>query len=87
MPNEPGSIAVAESHRGRGLGTRLTARIARSLLETADHVGLNVRRDNRAAIACYERLGFTHVAPFEERELRARGQRLPGSRSSSSSRS
>jgi len=67
-----GNIAVAESHRGHGLATRLTARICRSLLETVDHVGLNVRRDNRAAIACYERLGFATVGPFEERMLHVR---------------
>ena len=67
-----GNIAVAESHRGRGLGTRVTARICRSVLEAVDHVGLNVRRDNRAAIACYERLGFATIAPFEEHLLHAR---------------
>lgn len=67
-----GNIAVAESHRGRGLGTRVTARICRSVLESVDHVGLNVRRDNGAAIACYERLGFAVVAPYEERLLEAR---------------
>jgi len=67
-----GNIAVAESHRGRGLGTRVTAQICRSVLASVDHVGLNVRRDNRAAIACYERLGFAAVAPYEEHMLQAR---------------
>ena len=67
-----GNIAVAESHRGRGLGTRVTARICRSVLASVDHVGLNVRSDNRAAIACYERLGFAAVAPYEEIMLDAR---------------
>jgi ribosomal protein S18 acetylase RimI-like enzyme len=67
-----GNIAVAESHRGRGLGTAVTARVCRSVLESVDHVGLNVRRDNRAAIACYERLGFATVAPYEEHMLHAR---------------
>jgi len=67
-----GNIAVAESHRGRGLATRVTARICRSVLESVDHVGLNVRGDNRAAIACYERLGFATVAPYEEHLLLAR---------------
>jgi ribosomal protein S18 acetylase RimI-like enzyme len=67
-----GNIAVAASHRGRGLATRLTARICRSVQGSVDHVGLNVRRDNRPAIACYERLGFASVAPFEARLLEAR---------------
>ncbi len=61
-----GNIAVAAEHRGRGLGTRVTARICRSLLAEVDDVGLNVRADNRAAIACYKRLGFAPVAPYEE---------------------
>lgn len=67
-----GNIAVAESHRGRGLGTRLTARICTSLLETVEHVGLNVRSDNLAALACYQRLGFTEVAPYSASMLAAR---------------
>lgn len=67
-----GSIAVAESHRGRGLGTRVTAQICRSVLEVVDHVGLNVRRDNRAAIACYQRLGFATVTAYEEHMLHVR---------------
>jgi RimJ/RimL family protein N-acetyltransferase len=68
-----GNIAVAPEHRGRGLATRVTARLCRSLLAEVDHVGLNVHADNRAAIACYERLGFAPVAPFEERLVTDRG--------------
>jgi ribosomal protein S18 acetylase RimI-like enzyme len=71
-----GNIAVAPEHRGRGLGTQVTAQICRSLLAAVDHIGLNVRADNRAAIACYERLGFAPVAPYEEHLLEAHpGQR------------
>jgi ribosomal protein S18 acetylase RimI-like enzyme len=36
------------------------------LLQTVDLIGLNVRADNVAAIACYRRLGFTVVAEYEE---------------------
>jgi ribosomal protein S18 acetylase RimI-like enzyme len=68
-----GNIAVAVEHRGRGLGTQVTARICRSLRAEVDHVGLNVRADNRAAIACYERLGFAPVAPYEEHLVIDRG--------------
>ena len=65
-----GNIAVAPEHRGRHLGTRVTAALCRSLLGVGiEHVGLNVRADNRAAIACYERLGFATVARFEEHLL------------------
>jgi ribosomal protein S18 acetylase RimI-like enzyme len=66
-----GNIAVAIDSRGRGLGQRVTAAVCRSLLRDVDHVGLNVRDDNRAAIACYERLGFEVVAPYEEHLLTA----------------
>jgi ribosomal protein S18 acetylase RimI-like enzyme len=68
-----GSIAVDQAHRGRGLGTHVTARICRSLLAEVDHVGLNVRADNRAAIACYERLGFATIGRFEEHLVIDRG--------------
>lgn len=67
-----GNIAVAAEHRGRGLGARVTARACRSLLAAVDHVGLNVRADNAAAIACYRRLGFAILAPYEEHMLDAR---------------
>src|SRR5689334_8809065 len=60
-----GNIAVAVEQRGRGLGGQVTARVCRSLRTRVEHIGLNVRADNRAAIACYERLGFAAVAPFE----------------------
>jgi ribosomal protein S18 acetylase RimI-like enzyme len=67
-----GNIAVAVEHRGRGLGTQVTARIGRSLLAEVDHIGLNVHADNRAALVCYERLGFVPVAPYEEHMAIAR---------------
>ncbi|MGE5185443.1 MAG: GNAT family N-acetyltransferase [Acidobacteriota bacterium] len=64
-----GNIAVAPAARGRGLARRVTAAVCRSLLRDCDHVGLNVRADNAAAIACYTRLGFAHHAPYEEHLL------------------
>jgi ribosomal protein S18 acetylase RimI-like enzyme len=64
-----GNIATAAAARGRGLARQVTAAICRLLRETVDHIGLNVRADNRAAIACYTRLGFLEVAPYEEHLL------------------
>lgn len=61
-----GNIAVAPERRGLGLATQVVARTCRSLLDHVDHVGLNVRADNRAAIGCYERLGFASIARYEE---------------------
>ncbi len=68
-----GNIAVDPTARGRGLATMVTARVCRSVRERALHVGLNVKADNRAAIACYTRLGFVEVGRFEEHFLTANG--------------
>jgi len=67
-----GNIAVAPEQRGRGLGTLVVAHVSRSLLAHVDHVGLNVRADNRAAIRCYEWLGFGEVGRYEEHLLTTR---------------
>lgn len=67
-----GNIAVAPAERGRGIAQRVTTAVCQSLREHVDHIGLNVRADNAAAIACYTRLGFTRVAPYEEHMLCAR---------------
>lgn len=61
-----GNIATHPEYRGKGFGTAVTVMVCRSLLETVDHVGLNVRSDNTAAISCYEKLGFRTVASYGE---------------------
>ena len=61
-----GNIATHPVFRGRGLGSAVTAMVCRSLLETVDHVGLNVRADNTAAVSCYEKLGFRTIASYGE---------------------
>lgn len=61
-----GNIATAREQRRRGLGSRVTAHLCASLQPSVDVIGLNVKMDNPAAIACYEQLGFSHVAPFDE---------------------
>ncbi|MCA9643702.1 MAG: GNAT family N-acetyltransferase [Polyangiaceae bacterium] len=67
-----GNVATHPAHRGQGLARRAVAALCASLLEHVDFVGLNVHADNRAAIACYERLGFVEVAQYEEFMLRER---------------
>jgi predicted GNAT family acetyltransferase len=64
-----GNIAVRASHRGRGLGGRVTGALCRRLRDRVDTVALNVAADNAAARACYERLGFAVVAEYDEVEL------------------
>jgi predicted GNAT family acetyltransferase len=70
-----GNITTATALRGRGLARRAVAGLCRSLLEEVEVVGLNVKADNRAAIACYERLGFVEIACYDEYELEPSGPR------------
>jgi ribosomal protein S18 acetylase RimI-like enzyme len=68
-----GNVATRPSHRGKRLARTVTARLCASLLETVDRIGLNVKSDDRAAIACYRGLGFEHTARYEENMLILRG--------------
>jgi GNAT superfamily N-acetyltransferase len=61
-----GNIATHPKYRGMGLGTRVTAALCRQLSRSADIIGLNVKADNAAAIACYRRLGFVQNADYNE---------------------
>lgn len=64
-----GNIATLPDVRRRGFATTLTHRLCSDLFESVDFIGLNVRRDNRAAVCCYERLGFETHCAFEELEV------------------
>jgi ribosomal protein S18 acetylase RimI-like enzyme len=71
-----GNIAVHRAHRGRGLGATVTTAVCHALRAAGiTHIGLNVKADNRAAIACYERLGFERCGAYDEFMLRRRGVR------------
>lgn len=61
-----GNIATHPDHRKKGFGAQVTAALCRSLLDNVDHIGLNVRFDNRAAISCYGKLGFQVIASYNE---------------------
>jgi ribosomal protein S18 acetylase RimI-like enzyme len=76
-----GNITTRPDLRGQGLATVVTARLCQELLRAGiEHVGLNVKADNRGAIACYERLGFERVASYGEYtlELSSRASRRDG---------
>ena len=61
-----GNIATDPECRRRGLARRATASLCQSLLDQVDTIGLNVKETNHAAIKCYEALGFTVAAEYEE---------------------
>ncbi|WP_253866436.1 GNAT family N-acetyltransferase [Micromonospora sp. WMMD754] len=61
-----GNVTTHPDVRGRGLGAGVVAALCARLLASVDHVTLNVRADNAAAVRLYERLGFTAVAGFTE---------------------
>lgn len=67
-----GNVATAPAWRNRGCGTLVMARLCQSLLEKAEHIGLNVKADNTIAIACYRKLGFEIVAPYGEFNIERR---------------
>lgn len=61
-----GNVATHVDYRSRGLAKRVTAKLSQSLLETVDHIGLNVKADNIAAITAYEALGFEVIGEYGE---------------------
>jgi ribosomal protein S18 acetylase RimI-like enzyme len=67
-----GNIATLPSERGRGLARRCTAACCERLFQEVEIIGLNVSRDNAAALACYHSLGFQKVADYNEVGLRKR---------------
>ncbi len=67
-----GNVTTHPQYRGQGLGTAVCSKLCQHLLETVDHVGLNVKTDNVAALACYHKLGFEIIAEYEELMLEAR---------------
>lgn len=57
------TIAVAPDRRGQGHGHRLLAwLVATAAASGAAHLMLEVRADNAAALALYERCGFVRIA-------------------------
>ena len=61
-----GNIATHPDFRGKGFGKSVIARLCQSLLEKADHIGLNVKADNAVAISLYEKLGFEIACSYYE---------------------
>jgi GNAT superfamily N-acetyltransferase len=60
-----GNIATLPSTRGKGFATKCIIRLMESF-ESSVQIGLNVRKDNHAAVNLYEKLGFLTHTPYEE---------------------
>ncbi len=63
-----GNVTTHPHYRGQGLATAVCAKLCQALLETVEHIGLNVKTDNVSAVRCYERLGFAPIATYGEFE-------------------
>jgi len=59
---ELANIAIADGHRGRGLGALLLGRMLDvGRAQNVASVYLEVRSSNEAAVGLYERFGFVHI--------------------------
>ncbi len=67
-----GNVTTHPDLRGSGLATTAVAALCTQLLSSVDHIGLNVKADNAAAIGLYRRLGFSTVAEYVESGFIAR---------------
>ncbi|MCB0193631.1 MAG: GNAT family N-acetyltransferase [Anaerolineae bacterium] len=62
-----GNVTTHPAYRGHGLALAVCARLVQHLRERGiAHIGLNVKADNQAAIACYQKLGFKYIASYTE---------------------
>ncbi|MEV0726501.1 GNAT family N-acetyltransferase [Micromonospora purpureochromogenes] len=66
-----GNVTTHPRVRGQGLAAAVVAGLCGRLHAQVDHVTLNVRADNVAAVRLYRRLGFSRVADFGEYLLTA----------------
>ena len=62
-----GNVLTHSDFRGRGYATAATGAVTAELLQSCDHVVLNVRADNPPAISAYRHLGYSEHNRFEER--------------------
>jgi ribosomal protein S18 acetylase RimI-like enzyme len=67
-----GNVTTRPDLRGSGLGSAVVSALCGRLLETVDHIGLNVKADNVAAVNLYRRLGFGTAAEYFESGFVAR---------------
>ena len=61
-----GNVLTRLAYRDRGMATSVTSAVSQAALEEHPDVVLNVRQDNKPAVAVYQRLGYHVHAPFIE---------------------
>lgn len=64
-----GNVTTMPEMRGRGLATKVCARLLSALQTNVDVIALNVTADNAAAIQVYQRLGFEVLTEYDELEM------------------
>lgn len=64
-----GAVFTHPSHRGRGLGARVTSALCHRIRPDYRTIGLNSEVSNTSALSVYDRLGFRRVFQYEEIEL------------------
>jgi ribosomal protein S18 acetylase RimI-like enzyme len=61
-----GNIATHPDFRGRRIAYKVTSALCNDLKKSSDIIGLNVKSDNKAAIKCYQNIGFEIRSSFDE---------------------
>ena len=61
-----GNITTLPEYRGKGIAFKLTSNLCHYLKQHTDHIGLNVKESNAAAIHTYQKVGFNWFCSYEE---------------------
>ena len=61
-----GNVTTDPRLRNKGYGMEFMIKLCSELFTKTDYIGLNVKADNSAAIALYEKLGFRKICEYEE---------------------
>jgi len=64
-----GNVTTLPAMRGKGLATRVCARLLSALHSHVEVISLNVKVDNGPAVQVYQRLGFDVHAEYDEFEM------------------
>jgi ribosomal protein S18 acetylase RimI-like enzyme len=65
-----GNIATHPDFRGQKIAYKLTSALCSDLKKSVDIIGLNVNSENKAAIKCYQNIGFEIRSTYDECYIR-----------------